>query len=94
MLFISDIAAASGRQLERRFLEPPDECNQPNSSLYFAEERPFSVDWERWRNFWIHNTMPGLALRQPLGDWIAESQRIWTWTYHKEWGVIDQSTSS
>ena len=94
MLFVSDIAVASGRQLERRFLEPPNGSNQPSSSIGFAEERPSSVDWERWRSFWVRNTLPGLFLKRPLGEWVAESHRQWSWTYHRDWDVIERSTSS
>jgi len=76
-LFLSDLVAANGHHIKRRFLAPPDATAGRLSSLQFGEERPTPSDWATWAEFWGRYTMPGLNLESPLGRWIAPTHRVW-----------------
>lgn len=58
LLSLSDTVGLSGRQIEERFTQLPNNHNHPNSQLEFQEERPTDEDWEMWKEFWndITNT--------------------------------------
>ena len=51
LIFLSDIAAANGRQIELKFLSPPTELAPVQSDLKLAEERPTPEDWAEWVAF-------------------------------------------
>jgi len=75
-IFLSDIATAGGRYLERWVLG--DKIGR-NSKYKFPREEPSSKDWDLWDEFWSawlrrDNTMP-----VSLGKWTAPSHQSWTW---------------
>jgi len=92
MLFLSDITAANGRQLERKFLGPPTTWARPETELEFSEERPTTDDWAEWAEFWKQFTLQGLYLETPLGDWVAPTHRSWAWTYDEANDIVEHTT--
>ena len=66
-MFLSDLIASNGRQIERRFLSVPTPKDGSISSLGFATEHPSPRDWANWAEFWGRFTLPGLYLHTPLG---------------------------
>ena len=80
LLFLSDMTAANGRQVERKMMRPPNKTNLP-TTLVFPKEVPTTTDWLEWAGFWLTNLEPGLTLTSPLGKRVNKSHRIWEWFY-------------
>ena len=91
MLFLSDITAANGRQLNQLHLTPTA-ATLINSDYDFAREEPTAADWTNWIIFWTRFTHPGLFLIDPLGNWVAPTHRIWTWFYDVRHGIVEHQT--
>ena len=79
-IFLSDMATANGRQIERRRLRPGGAVA---SRYKFPRETPSPSDWKAWEDFWRSFTHTGLTLWRPLGRWIAPSHQLWEWHYDR-----------
>jgi len=92
LLFLSDMVAANGRQIELKFLSPPTDLAPVESELSFAEERPTPEDWAEWAAFWGRFTFPGLYLESPLGKWVEPTHRKWDWAYDAANDIVEHRT--
>ena len=93
MLFLSDIVAANGRQLNQQHLIPTT-ATLNNSDYDFAREEPTAADWRNWIVFWTRFTHPGLFLMDPLGKWTEPTHRKWTWYYDVEHGIVEHKNGN
>ena len=93
LLFLSDLVAANGRQIESKFLSAPTELHPVQSELSFAEERPTPADWAVWAAFWGRFTFDGMYLESPLGDWVEPTHRRWDWAYDAANDIIEHKTA-
>ena len=93
LLFLSDLVAANGRQIESKFLSAPTELYPVQSELSFAEERPTPADWAVWAAFWGRFTFDGMYLESPLGDWVEPTHRRWDWAYDAANDIIEHKTA-
>ena len=66
LLFLSDMASANGRHIERKWLTPIAEGTRPLSTLHFPAEIPTRADWLSWAKFRLAHLGLGLALDKPL----------------------------
>jgi hypothetical protein len=85
-IFLSDLATACGRFLDLTFLVPPDfgDAMVAQSSYVLPNEWPSRKDWKLWWDFWMLFTGHGGIFHIPLGEWLAQTHRIWEWHYCKE----------
>ena len=82
LLFLSDMTAANGSSIERKWTRPAAPLTCPASQYDFPSEVPTDEDWNRWEHFWVAQFGASLALPNPLGAWLHKSHRIWEWFYH------------
>ena len=82
LLFLSDMTAANGSSIERKWTRPAAPLTRPASQYDFPSEVPTDDDWNRWEHFWVAQFGASLALPNPLGTWLHKSHRIWEWFYH------------
>ena len=75
-IFLSDMATAEGRRLDRRRLRAGGALA---SRYQFPRETPSDSDWKEWESFWRRYTYDGLTLWRPLGKWLAPTHRRWEW---------------
>jgi hypothetical protein len=81
MLFLSDIAAANGRHLDRSFLNRDDTPSHV-SRYTFPREEPTDSDWSVWKEFWYSYLTTQLVLPRPLGRWLYPTHRQWKWFFN------------
>ena len=89
LLFLSDMATANGRGLERVLLGPGGE-GWIGSSYVWPREVPTKKDWSLWVEFWTHYTKRGLVLPAPLGKWTGTTHRTWLWYYDRQADVLQR----
>jgi hypothetical protein len=82
LLFLSDMTTADGKYIDRCLLSAPGASPSTGLSKYnFPTEQPGAQDWDRWKAFWEAYTGLSLSLPIPLGNWTADSHRLWEWRY-------------
>jgi hypothetical protein len=91
LLFLSDMATANGRGIERVLLGPGG-YGWVGSSYVWPREEPTKGDWSLWVEFWTHYTRRGLILSNPLGKWTGTTHRTWQWYYNRQADVIQRVT--
>ena len=89
MLFLSDIVGASGRQLDRRCLSPPNASTVERSTFTFGIEQPSVRDWAFWARFWEQFTLPGAYLTRPLGKWLHPTHHQWKWFHDQANNILE-----
>ena len=89
LLYLSDMVSANGRRLEKALTLPPTDDTRC-SRFNFPREEPTDEDWIVWLEFWAQVTDAGGLLRQPLGQWLAPTHRIWHWFYDATTDVVTQ----
>jgi hypothetical protein len=82
VMFLSDMSTADGKYLKQFTFDPKE--NSTSSSYKFPREKPTTVDWKRWRSFWVDFTTTGRRLKVDQGKWINPTHRTWRWYYNKE----------
>jgi hypothetical protein len=90
-LFLSDIATADGKFLNRQFLTH-DNPRPLESSLSFPREQPTRSDWLVWIGTWGKVTLTSFKLHSELGPWIHPSLVNWRWLYNVELNCVTQTT--
>jgi hypothetical protein len=81
LIFLSDIATASARFLDKRLLLDPQLPDEKVSQFVFPNERPGRADWKLWYEFWTAFSGPGGSILIPLGDWQYPTHCHWEWFY-------------
>jgi len=92
LLFLSDMVAANGHQIELKFLSPPMILEPAEFDLNFAEEHPSQEDWAEWAAFWGRFTYDGLYLESLLGKWVETTHRKWEWAYDATNNIVERKT--
>jgi len=87
LLFLSDMATANGRGIERVLLGPGGH-GWIGSSYVWPREEPTKKDWSLWIEFWTNYTRRGLILPTPLGKWTGTTHRSWKWYYDRRADVL------
>ena len=87
-IFLSDMTAANGGSVERRWIKPAPPLERPASHFDFPPEAPTNEDWRRWEHFWLSHLGASLALPNPMGAWLHRSHRVWEWFYHSREDMV------
>jgi hypothetical protein len=81
-IFLLDITTTDGRYLEDFVFNPGG--RDRSSSFKFPCKVPTREDWNRWFDFWHSFMTTGDKLKDPLGNWINPTHRIWKWFYRED----------
>ena len=97
-LFLSDIATASGRRIEKHLAKMEWRDSEDilqgrhRSTLPYSPEYSTDADMKLW--LWkrtLHNFAPNLLLiDRRLGEWTATSTRKWRYLWHEETCTIEE----
>jgi hypothetical protein len=82
VLFILDILGASGKALDRRYLQPR-ESYDTWSNLLFPREQPSSKSYSLWRQA-LHQLSPAGGIVDRLGSFLHDDYKVWEWRYDVE----------
>ena len=88
VIFLSDMTAANGSSIERRWTKPETPLLRPATHYDFPAEVPTEEDWSRWEHFWLSQFGASLTLPNPMGAWLHKSHRIWEWFYHSREDLV------
>jgi hypothetical protein len=79
VIFKSDVFDASGRALDRQYLERRP-AGKVWSTLLFPQEQPSARDFRIWKSA-IHLLAPRGRPNHRMGRFVGKGQKIWEWRY-------------
>ena len=82
VLFLSCVLGASGKMLDRKYLEKRRD-NELWSKVKFPVEKPPNKDFQLWKTALI-SVVPVGGVQDKLGSWIHQGYKIWDWRYDIE----------
>ena len=82
VLFISDVFDASGRAVDRKYLEQRP-LEEAWSTLIFPQERPPRSDFNLWKEAVLLLAPRGCSDRR-LGRLLVKGHKIWQWRYDRD----------
>ncbi len=77
LIFLSDIATACGRFLDKRLLLDPQLPDGKVLQFIFPNEWPGHADWKLWYEFWTAFSGPGGSIFIRLGGWQYPTHCRW-----------------
>jgi hypothetical protein len=82
VLFILDILGASGKALDRRYLQPR-ESHDTWSNLLFPWEQLSCKSYSSWRQA-LHQLAPAGGIVDRLGLFLHDNYKVWEWRHNVE----------